>query len=145
MMASPAFRDGALIPTEMSLANRFGVSRGTVRTALTRLAERGLLERKAGVGTRVLPAAPDSSIGAWRSFSREMARRNITVESFLLEVRRLSAPTRIAQALRVAAGTGVLRLDRVRGWNKEPVLHSRSWFHPRIQLPAILRLFPPPL
>ena len=28
MIARPEFRDGALIPTEVSLANRFGVSRG---------------------------------------------------------------------------------------------------------------------
>ena len=93
-----------------------------------------MLERKAGVGTRVLSAAPESSIGAWRSFSREMARRNITVESFLLDARRVAAPERIALALRIEAGTEVLRLDRVRGWDGLPVLHSRSWFHPRLRL-----------
>ena len=134
MMALPEFQNGALFPDELTLANRFGVSRGTVRVALTRLVNQRLLERKPGVGTRVLPAPAESSIGEWRSFSREMARRNISVESYFLDARRFAAPDRVAQALQIAAGTEVLRLDRVRGWEKRPVLHSRSWFHPRLRL-----------
>ena len=142
MIARPEFCHGALIPTEMALANRFGVSRGTVRIALTRMVERGLLERKAGVGTRVLSARPESSIGAWRSFSREMARRNITVESFFLNVRRVPAPERIALALRIEPETGVLRLDRVRGWDGLPVVHSRSWFSPASPSGGVQRFLP---
>ena len=134
MMALPQFQNGALFPDELTLANRFSVSRGTVRVALSRLVNQGLLKRKPGVGTRVLPPPAESSIGEWRSFSREMARRNITVESYFLCARRFAAPDHVAQALQIAAGTDVLRLDRVRGWEKRPVLHSRSWFHPRLRL-----------
>ncbi len=134
MIALPEFQNGALFPDELTLANRFGVSRGTVRVALMRLVNQRLLERKPGVGTRVLPAPAESSIGEWRSFSHEMAKRNIPVESYFLEARRHAAPERVAQALQIAAGTEVLRLDRVRGWGKRPVLHSRSWFHPRLRL-----------
>jgi GntR family transcriptional regulator len=134
MIARPEYQNGALIPTEVSLANKFGVSRGTVRAALTKLVYKGLLHRKAGVGTRVLPVRPESSIGAWRSFSQEMARRNIVVECFRLELRRFPAPARVALDLQIPPETEILRLDRVRGWDGQPVLHSRSWFHPRIQL-----------
>jgi GntR family transcriptional regulator len=137
MMTLAKFQQGALMPTEVSLANRFGVSRGTVRAAFTRLVDEGLLQRKPGVGTRVLPPSSESSIGAWRSFSQEMARRNIRVESFLLELHRVPAPAHAALALQVAAGTKILQLDRVRGWDREPVLHSRSWFHPRIRLTEV--------
>jgi GntR family transcriptional regulator len=136
MMALPEFRKGELFPDELTLANRFGVSRGTVRVALARLVDQRLLERKPGVGTRVLPAPAESSIGEWRSFSREMARRNITVETYFLDARRFAARGRVAQALQIAAGAEVLRLDRVRGWENRPVLHSRSWFHPRLRLTA---------
>ena len=40
----------------------------------------------------------------------------------------------VVRALQIAEGMEVLRLDRVRGWEGRPVLHSRSWFHPRLQL-----------
>ena len=134
MIKLPEFQTGALFPDEVTLSNRFGVSRGTVRAALTRLVNQGLLERKAGVGTRVRPPSADSSISAWHSFSREMEQRNITVESFYLDVRRSAAPTHVAHALQIPEKTPVLRLDRVRGWEGCPVLHSRSWLHPRLKL-----------
>lgn len=44
---------GSLMPTEFELCDRFGVSRHTVREAIRRLAELGLVTRQAGVGTRV--------------------------------------------------------------------------------------------
>lgn len=136
MLAGPEFPPGALFPDEMTLANRFGVSRGTMRVAIARLVDARLLQRRAGVGTRVLPPSAESSIGEWRSFSGEMARRNITVESYHLRTTRCVASARVARALQIGEGTELLRLDRVRGWNNTPVLHSRSWFHPRLRLTA---------
>jgi DNA-binding GntR family transcriptional regulator len=44
---------GGLLPTEAVLCRQFGVSRHTVREALRRLREAGLVSRHQGVGTRV--------------------------------------------------------------------------------------------
>jgi GntR family transcriptional regulator len=63
-----------------------------------------------------------------------MARRNIKVECYFIEARRVPAPAEVVVALQIGEGMEVLRLDRVRGWEGRPVLHSRSWFHPRLQL-----------
>jgi GntR family transcriptional regulator len=128
------FREGDLLPDELTLANRLGVSRGTVRAALSRLVNEGLLERKPGVGTRIARKPVESGIGAWRSLSREMASKGIKVETFQSEFRQLAASKAVAQALRLQCGTHVLRLDRIRGWADLPVLQSCSWFHPRLRL-----------
>jgi GntR family transcriptional regulator len=128
------FQKGALLPDELTIANRLGVSRGTVRTALARLVQDGLLERKAGVGTRMVRQPAESGIAAWRSFSREMARKGIRVETFRSGFRTGPATVRVARALQVKTGAPVNRLDRVRGWDGCPVLHSRSWLHPRLRL-----------
>lgn len=50
---------GSLLPTEFDLCARFGVSRHTVREAIRRLADLGMVTRQAGVGTRV--CAPQAS------------------------------------------------------------------------------------
>jgi len=135
MIALPKFQNGALFPDELTLANRFGVSRGTVRVALTRLVQHQLLERKAGVGTRVSRNRPvESGIGAWCSFSREMAGKGIQVENFRQDYALVEASPDAVRALQIKSGTHVHRLDRVRGWDGLPVLHSRSWFHPRLGL-----------
>ena len=52
---------GELLPTEAQLCERFSVSRSTVREALRRLGELGLISKVHGVGTRVEAAEPRSN------------------------------------------------------------------------------------
>lgn len=128
------YQQGALLPDELSLAARLGISRGTLRAGIARLVHDGLLERKAGVGTRVSSRPAESGIGAWRSFSREMGRKGIRVENFRQRFELVRPDEIAARALQIDAKTQLWRLDRVRGWNGQPVLHTRSWFHPRLGL-----------
>ncbi len=127
-------KDGKLIPNEDALAAQLGVSRGTIRSGISKLVFEGLLERKAGVGTRVKAPAAETGIHAWRSFTREMAAKGIIVKNFRLDYRQIAAPQPVALALQIDAGTLVWCLDRIRGWNDKPVLSSTSWFHPRLGL-----------
>ncbi len=134
LIRRPEYQNGALLPEELTLAARLGISRGTLRLAIGQLVHEGLLERRAGVGTRVRPVPTESGIGAWRSFSMEMARKGIRVENFRQEFAPTVADANAARALQIKPQTKIWRLDRVRGWDGRPVLHSRSWFHPRLGL-----------
>jgi GntR family transcriptional regulator len=136
MIRRREYRVGALIPDELTLANQLGVSRGTLRAAIARLVTEGLLERRAGVGTRVTRPKTESGITAWRSFSREMAAKGIQVENYSLNFTEVDANDAAAKVLEVPRGSKLWRLDRVRGWGAQPVLHSRSWFHPRLRMSA---------
>ncbi len=49
---------GALVPGELQLMEDYGASRHTIREALRRLEELGLIERRRGLGTRVLARKP---------------------------------------------------------------------------------------
>ncbi len=51
---------GSLLPTELEISERFQLSRQTVREALRKLSNLGLVERKPGVGTRVRQAHTQS-------------------------------------------------------------------------------------
>lgn len=51
---------GSLLPTEAEFCKQYNVSRHTVREAIRRLAELGLVAAKAGVGTHVRAAKPAS-------------------------------------------------------------------------------------
>lgn len=135
MIELPQFQNGELLPDEQTLANRFGVHRGTVRAAMMRLVQHGFLRRKTGVGTWVCQSHPtESGVGAWRSLSREMAEKGIQVENFLQQYTLMDASPEVARALQVKLDTPLHRLDRLRGWDGLPVVHSRSWFHPRLAL-----------
>ena len=130
LIRQPPYSAGALLPDELTLASRLGVSRGTVRNSILNLVHLGVLERRKGVGTRVV----QSGLVAWASLTGEMRRKGISVQSFLLEVSDKVAKGQVADALQVPAGTPVKCLDQVRGWDDRPTLQSRSWFHPRLGL-----------
>lgn len=49
---------GSLLPTELELCEIYGVSRHTVRAAITQLLNQGLVSRRKRVGTRVESASP---------------------------------------------------------------------------------------
>ncbi len=59
----------------------------------------GLLHRKAGVGTRVASNHLESGITAWRSFTREMAAKGITVKNSHLNYQLTPASKPAAQGL----------------------------------------------
>jgi GntR family transcriptional regulator len=130
----PKYQRGALLPDEVKLATRLGISRGTVRSGIGKLVFEGVLERKAGVGTRVSKRHIESGIRAWRSFTREMSAKGVKVQNFRLDYRLVAPSAEAARALQLSSATQVWRLDRVRGWNGKPVLQSTSWFHPRLGL-----------
>lgn len=52
-IADGTYPPGALIPTEKEFAAEFGCARATINRALVSLAQRGVLERRRRIGTRV--------------------------------------------------------------------------------------------
>ncbi|MGD0745630.1 MAG: GntR family transcriptional regulator [Verrucomicrobiota bacterium] len=134
LIKRPENCNGGLLPDEVSLSRTLGISRNTLRAAIARLVAEGRLERRAGVGTRVVEPRVKSGVGAWHSFTREMEAKGITVETFSIKVSLLPAPLELARALQVPVDTEILRVDRVRGWDGQPEVHFRSYLHPRLGL-----------
>jgi GntR family transcriptional regulator len=134
VIRQPKYQTGQLLPDEVTLARQLGISRNTLRAGIARLSYEGLLERKAGVGTRVASRPLESGIAEWRSFTHEMERKGIVVQTFATNVRSVAAPELIARAMNVDTGRSILRLDRLRGWDDSPIVHFRSYLHPRLGL-----------
>jgi GntR family transcriptional regulator len=79
---------GTRLPTEHELCERFGVSRFTVRQALSRLREAGILDARPGIGTIVVSPADRvtfvhtlSSMEELLQYPAETYRRHIAVEN----------------------------------------------------------------
>jgi GntR family transcriptional regulator len=134
MIDQPPYREGGCLPDEISLAERLGVSRGTVRQALGTLVAEGLLERRRGHGTRRVKAPIRSNLAAFRSFSREMSQAGIAVRLIAAQFRTLAADVEVAEALGVEPGVAIIRIERVRGDDKGPIACFTSWLHPRCAL-----------
>ena len=107
--------DGGLLPSEATLSQRIGVSRATLREALSQLEQGGLIVRRHGIGTFVSPRHPLVVAGLEELQSIETLARTIGVEIHMGEcqIRERAAELGEAEALKVPAGTPVLAVQRV--------------------------------
>lgn len=137
---------GAQLPTEHALCADYGVSRHTARAALKVLEDQGLIERRPGLGTRVVraPAPPQftqplGGLDALLQYAHEARLRAISVSTERLaaaEARRVGA-IKDSVWLRI---DGVRRADgaplaattiRVAGWVGAAAVDLR---HPRLAI-----------
>ncbi len=121
---------GSALPAERDLASRLGVSRVTVRQALSRLAEQGLLERRHGSGTFVAPAGPSSpdtrTLGLLESFSEDIRARGQRPGARVLHFEQARPSPAEAMALALAPRQTVYRLRRLRTADTEPLAVEES-------------------
>lgn len=134
LIGQPDYQKGALLPNEVGLAQKLGISRHTLRVALGRLVNEGLLVRTAGLGTRVCRQPVRTDVNAWSSFTREMERRGMEVKNFEMKVCMRVPPDDVAEGLGLKPGVSALHLIRVRGWEGHAAMVAESWLHPRLGL-----------
>jgi len=104
---------GDPIPSERALVARLGVSRVTVRQAITDLVDSGVLERVHGKGTFITGPQVDSRLHL-TSFSREMRDRGLVPATVVLAASEQPADDDVAYALRLRPGRPVVRVERLR-------------------------------
>lgn len=116
-----ALPPGARLPGEPALALEHGVSRMTARRALDRLAEDGLVQRRAGAGTFVRGArvaqAVQTELADVFAHLKEMGRRTGVRLLFFAYV---APPGPVAKALGLRNGERVQRSVRVRLIDGDP-------------------------
>ena len=105
---------GARLPTEQALCTTFGVSRATVREALRRLRELGLVAAEHGVGTRVVAARPrpryEMAVRSLADLQGYAGPTRLEVE----ERREIVTDAALAERLGCEPGTRLLRLRGLR-------------------------------
>ena len=111
---------GTPVPPERTLATQFDTSRTTVRQALQELVVEGRLERIQGKGTFV--AKPNvAQVLQLTSYTEDMRAQGLEPTSQLLDIGYVTADDRLAGLLDIKAGGRVLRIERLRLANGEPM------------------------
>ncbi len=113
------------IQSEREFSEELGVSRMTVRKALTELVSEGLLERRHGSGTYVAKPRVTYESHELINYIQAMQDRNIATANQLLEFGEVVASRRLAEQLQVEIGRPLYRLVTLRFANRVPVMLER--------------------
>jgi GntR family transcriptional regulator len=119
-------RPGERLPSERALSLRWNAARMTVRHATDSLVEEGLVVRRRGSGTYVLPPPLVRFLGL-TSFSQDMRDRGLTPSSRILEFELADADRVSATRLGIEMGTPVQRFTRLRCGSDEPMAIETVW------------------
>lgn len=128
------YRNGALLPRETDLAQRWGIARNTLRQAINKLVQENLLERKKRTGTRVSKQKITTNLTNWMSFSHEMEEKGLTFKNLQVKAQQKKANNEPADYLQIPEGTSVVCLQRTRSTDNQPMVYFESHFHPRTGL-----------
>lgn len=111
---------GSPMPTERELCQTYGVSRATVRQALGQLEVEQRIYRKQGKGTFVANVKIEQRLELL-SHTEGMRASGIVPSSKLIDVRRVAAGTDVGGRLNLSATAEVLRIERLRLADGEPI------------------------
>lgn len=118
---------GDVIPTEREYAEKFHISRMTVRQALTQLVNEGYLHRIQGKGTFVSERKIEQPLYRLRSFTEDMESRGLKPGSQLISFEIIPATSQIASQLGIQEYAPVYEIKRIRLADDVPMALESSY------------------
>lgn len=121
---------GESIPTERELTELFGVSRMTIRQAITNLVHQGVLYKTHGKGAFVSKEVIEKKLEI-ESFSQDMEKRGLIPSSRILYFEKITPDSQIREKLQLSENEQVYFLNRLRLANDEPMAIEYSYLPER--------------
>jgi len=123
---SGKFAPGSQLPPEFDLMAQMGVSRTTLREALKRLEEQGLIVRRRGRGTYVRERSIVKDLSLNFGISEMITQAGFKPGVSSAALRREPAAPEVAAALAIPEGEPLVVIERVRTADERPVVWTRD-------------------
>ena len=128
---------GGAFPGELALVNEYQVSRHTVREALRRLREDGLVTAERGRAPRLTTDTRIAQpLGALYSLFASVEAAGLTQRSIVRALER-RIDDAVAEHLALPAGTELVYLERVRLAGDEPLAVDQTWLPAALAAPLL--------
>jgi GntR family phosphonate transport system transcriptional regulator len=131
------YKDSQRLPAEHEIAARFGVNRHTVRQALAGLVDRGLVYKRKGGGSYLVPGFIDYALGAHTRFSANLLAQNREPGHQIVAQREIPAPERVARALALEPGAPLAFMVSIGAADGVPISVGEHYF-PAARFPGFL-------
>lgn len=126
LIESGTLAPGTRLENEIALADKFGLSRPTMRQAMQHLVDKGLLARKRGVGTQVVNNRVRRQVELTSLFE-DLKRDDRRPRTEVLSMQTVPAAGAVATALALEPGAPTVALRRLRYANDEPIAVMQNY------------------
>lgn len=123
--------NGTLFENEIQLAEKLGLSRPTMRSAMTYLVDKGLVVRRRGIGTRVVQPKVRRPLEL-TSLYDDLAGAGQEPTTDVLELEVQAAGETLAEILAVDPSDPVTRLVRLRSARDQPIAKMTNFLPERV-------------
>ncbi len=125
---------GERLPSEPELAKLMGVSRATLREGMRSFEGRGLIRRRQGVGTFVVPQAKviETGLEVLESIESLANRIGLSVSMGELQIKDVFATCEEAEKLQVEEGSRLVRIARIIYAENRPVAYLIDILPPNV-------------
>ena len=121
------FEGSDRLPSENELASQFGVNRHTVRQAIAGLVQRGVVFKRKGSGSYLVPDMVDYPIGQRTRFSTNIALQGKVPSHILLAAGERAVYGKIAASLKMRDGEMAIFLHLVGEADKLPISIAKTY------------------
>ena len=125
------------LPAEAQLAEQFEVNRHTLRQAIARLKQEGILRIERGRGTFVTAAPIRYAIGERVRFNESLKAQGLTVKFEIVRSLEIPASKSVAKGLSLKAGSPVALVERLGYADDMPISVGTGYF-PLMLFPDLL-------
>jgi GntR family transcriptional regulator len=115
------------LPSENELAKMFDVSRVTIRRAMQSLENESVIYRCQGLGSFVSDERAPHTLVRLTDFNEDMSMAGINPSSKVLRFEPVEAPQWLSDRLKIDSDNKVLRVDRLRLGDDEPIAFDTTW------------------
>lgn len=126
ILEAQGYEEGMRLPSERELAQRFGVQRGTVRSALQILLDKGMIQSKVRSGYYVSPRRVDFNLNAYDSRKAVIEQMGKSSYVKLLTYEKIYVTERMAKKTTLQEESQVFRIMRLRYANGSPMAVERT-------------------
>jgi len=130
MIEKGRYAVGERLPSEIELSHMSGLNRNTVRQAISRLVDEGLVVKKNGVGTFVTSKTDNKvkySLKNITSLTLEFAKRGIKTRTIEISKKVVTTTDDLAEKLMLGSDKRAIQIKRVRFGNNIPLVVERSY------------------
>lgn len=120
-------RPGETLPPEHEIAEKYEISRMTVRRAISELITAGLVYAQKGRGTFVAKPRLDNAVFELNDFYAEIKQRGMKPNTKLLSVKIVRATNLLANKLAVPVNTNCLHLRLLLTADEEPLVYESKY------------------